>query len=107
MAKTVLILLLLAGVTSGVYIYFHKNGEQHAGQLQLYGNVDIRQIQLAFQESGRLLKLSAEEGDRVKAGTLLAEIDKVRYQANLDKAKAELAAQQQTLKRLAKAKVIP
>ncbi len=98
--KIMLILLLLAGVAGGAYIYFQKNGQQPAGQLQLYGNVDIRQIQLAFQESGRLLKLTVEEGDRVKAGTLLAEIDKVRYQANLDKAKAELAALQQILKRM-------
>jgi len=93
-------LLLLAGAAGGAYIYFQKTWQQPVNQLQLYGNVDIRQIQLAFQESGRLLKLSVEEGERVKAGALLAEIDKVRYQANLDKAKAELAAQKQILKRM-------
>ena len=96
-----LIILLLAAVLAGGGYYFYQNRMQVPdNKLQLYGNIDIRQVQLAFQESGRLEKLNVQEGDHVKAGALLAEIDAVRYRANLVKAKAELAAEQQLLNRL-------
>jgi len=97
--KRLVILLVAAALAGGGYYY--QNSQQVPDDLlQLYGNVDIRQVQLAFQESGRLEKLYVQEGDRIKTGTLLAEIDEVRYQANLEKARAELAAEQQMLDRL-------
>ncbi len=99
-AKRFFIILLLAGLAAGGWYYFREENRQPDDQLRLYGNVDIRQVQLAFQESGRLLKLDVKEGDRVKKGELLAVIDAVRYQAGLDRARAELAAQQQVVKRM-------
>jgi len=41
-----------------------------------------------------------EEGDAVKKDQLVAELDPVRYQANLARAKAEVASQEQVLARL-------
>ncbi len=94
------VLLLLAGLIGGA-LYFTGRGKGVSdNQLRLYGNVDIRQVQLAFQESGRLMQLYVQEGDKVKKGALVAEIDAVRYQANLDKVTAEMAAQQQVVKRM-------
>jgi len=99
--KPLVILVLLAGLAGGGWFFYHeRNREMADSQLHLYGNVDIRQIQLAFQESGRLEKLHVQEGDRVKKGDLLAEIDAVRYQAALDKALAELTARQQVVLRM-------
>lgn len=99
--KPLLVLVLLAALAGGGwFLYQNRNNDTNDTQLRLYGNVDIRQVQLAFQESGRLEKLNVQEGDRVKAGELLAEIDAVRYQAALDKALAELAAQQQVVLRM-------
>ncbi len=45
------------------------------GTLVLHGNVDIRQISLAFDGSGRVVQLRAEEDDRVKAGAVLGLLD--------------------------------
>lgn len=98
--KRVIILLVIIVLAAGSYWFYLNRQQVPADELQLYGNVDVRQVQLAFQESGRLEKLYVQEGDTVKAGTLLAEIDSVRYQANLDKAKAEQDARQQVLDRL-------
>jgi HlyD family secretion protein len=98
--KRLIILLAVAALAGGGYYYYRQLQQEPDDLLQLYGNVDIRQVQLAFQESGRLEKLHVQEGARVTSGMLLAEIDAVRYQANLAKARAELSAQQQVLDRL-------
>ncbi len=95
-----LLVVVVVGALGGGWWWFHRTGAGNPDQLLLYGNVDIRQVRLAFQESGRLLKLHVQEGDRVRAGTLLAEIDADRYQAALDRARAELEARQQTLNEL-------
>ncbi|HHD56292.1 MAG TPA: HlyD family efflux transporter periplasmic adaptor subunit [Desulfobulbaceae bacterium] len=98
--KKIIILLLLTALAGGGFYSYKIKEQVPKNQLLLYGNVDIRQVQLAFQENGRLEKLYVQEGDRVKKGDLLAEIDAVRYTANLNKARADLAAQQQVVKRM-------
>ncbi len=98
--KKIIILLLLTALAGGGFYSYKIKEQVPKNLLLLYGNVDIRQVQLAFQENGRLEKLYVQEGDRVKKGDLLAEIDAVRYTANLNKARADLAAQQQVVKRM-------
>jgi len=41
----------------------------------LYGNVEIRQVDLAFNANGTVLRMTRHEGDHVKPGDLLAELD--------------------------------
>ena len=70
------------------------------GDLVYYGNVDIRQISLAFDGNGRVQELRAEEGDRVRAGAVLAVLDTRTLALQADQARAQMDAQQQTLLRL-------
>jgi HlyD family secretion protein len=94
----VVFVLLLAG---GAFWYFHRiENDETAKEIVLYGNVDIRQIQLAFHDTGRIQKLDVQEGDYVKSGDLVAEIDPVRYEASAARAAAEVARQKQILARL-------
>lgn len=68
----------------------------HAGngrELVLHGNMDIRQVELAFNASGRVAQVLAHEGDRVQPGQLLARLDTTRLQLSLEQAKALAAAQ--------------
>ena len=44
-------------------------------ELRLYGNVDVRQVDLAFRVPGRIASLSFDEGDKVSAGAVLARLD--------------------------------
>ncbi len=99
--KIIVPVLLLALLAAGG-LYYRKATEerQPAHRLQLYGNVDIRQVELAFYDSGRIQKITVHEGDRVKAGQLLAELDPVRYQAELKRLQAELLLQQQVVAKL-------
>lgn len=70
------------------------------GQLVLHGNVDIRQISLAFEESGRIAQLRAEEGDSVKAGAVLATLDTVSLQLQAAQADAQIGVQKENLRKL-------
>ncbi|MEW6996184.1 efflux RND transporter periplasmic adaptor subunit [Colwelliaceae bacterium BS250] len=60
------------------------------------------EAEVVAKASGILEKLYVEEGQFVKAGELLAEIDPERLQLNLDKAKAELASLKIELDRINK-----
>ena len=97
-------LLLIAAVvlgTSGVAAwYFGNHRAVSADALTLYGNVDIRQVQLAFNGSERIARMQAKEGEPVKQGQLLATLDTVRLARNVDLQQAQLASQQQVIARL-------
>ena len=67
-------------------------GAGDAGALKLYGNVEIREVQLGFRVSGRIARLAVDEGDRVAAGQVLAVLDTRPLQDRLANADARLAA---------------
>ena len=54
----------------------------------LYGNVEIRQVDLSFNDEGTVLTMSRREGDRVKQGEVLAQLDPATYQSGYDLAVA-------------------
>jgi HlyD family secretion protein len=60
--------------------------------LTLYGNVDLRSVGLSFRVSGRVKRMLAEEGDRVRAGELLAVLDREPYREKVRRARARLEA---------------
>jgi len=98
--RVVLLVAVLAAV-AGIWAARRiecPNGS--CGSLKIYGNVDIRQVQAAFFNTGRIEQLLVQEGDAVKAGQLLARLDASRCQAALDRAEAEVAAQEQIVARL-------
>lgn len=74
--------------------------EKNSNTLVLYGNVDIRQVQLAFNGSDRIARMLVREGEQVKKGQLLATLDTVRLAHTVELQRAELAAQQQVVARL-------
>jgi len=77
-------------IAAGVYRYWvETNGDQN--ELVLYGNVDLREVEVAFVLQERITHIFVEEGDWVEKGQLLAEIDPVRFQQTVAQRKAELA----------------
>ncbi len=77
-------------------------GESAADEtsLELSGNVDVRQVSLAFEQSGRVAELFVQEGDTVKAGAVLGKLDTVTLKLQAQEAQARMAVQEQTLRRL-------
>ena len=86
--KIVLIIFLLLVITGIIFFLTHKN--KNLDELTLYGNIEIRQVDLSFQVSGQIEKMLKEEGDKVEKGELLATIDSKDYKTNLDKAQADV-----------------
>lgn len=52
----------------------------------------VTQVEVGTQVSGIIDKLYADYNDQVKAGQLIAEMDKVTLQAELESAQAQLAS---------------
>jgi RND family efflux transporter, MFP subunit len=83
MKKKMLLLLIIAALGAGIYYYHQgKNGRPKAG-LTLYGNVDIRELNLGFRVAGRLELMHLEEGDRVSPGQVLAGLDQAPFKDDL------------------------
>ncbi|HEY0271317.1 MAG TPA: secretion protein HlyD [Sphingomonas sp.] len=69
-AVVVAVVAVLAVATRSLGLW----GRRSEG-LTLYGNVDIRQVDLGFRVSGRIAAMPVDEGAHVKAGTRLALLD--------------------------------
>lgn len=96
---------LLAGVailaSLGIFSCSNEREKNADGSdLVLFGNVDIREVQLAFQDGGRVFRLLVDEGAMVTAGQVLAELDPVRFQLEVERLSAEVSAQGEVLSRL-------
>lgn len=74
-------------------------GTQDDGVLRLYGNVEIREVQLGFRVPGRIEKLLVDEGDRVTPGQILAQLDTRPLQDRLAGADARANAASATAAR--------
>ncbi|MDR1167742.1 MAG: efflux RND transporter periplasmic adaptor subunit [Heliobacteriaceae bacterium] len=93
MRKKVLPVLLIVIIFASVFYVVYKK-EKRSDELTLFGNVEIRQVDLSFQVSGKITKMFKEEGDAVKKGELAAIIDDRDYKANYEKSIAETARTQ-------------
>ncbi len=97
-AKILLVIPLAAALVAGVW-WSRQHAAPSATELLLHGNMDIRQVELAFNGNGRIDQVLVKEGDRVKKGQLLATLDTERLQRSEVQARAETAAQQQVVAR--------
>jgi HlyD family secretion protein len=96
----VVIVVLLAAAGGGWWWWSRARAPQRADVLVLHGNVDIRQVELAFNAAGRIARVLVHEGDRVAQGQLLAVLDAQRLERAVALAAAQVAAQRQVVARL-------
>lgn len=75
----------------GFTVWSRLDDVQNADRLTLYGNVDIREVELAFRVPGRLQSMRYDEGDTVLAGDVIAELDPEPYSEALAVAEARVA----------------
>ena len=95
------LLVLLAGLlAAGAWLWHAQRRQPSTEVLTLHGNVDIRQVELAFNASGRIDRMLVHEGDRVAQGQLLAVLDLRRLQRAEELAMAQADAQREVVARL-------
>ncbi len=87
--KIITAIFLLSILGAGVFFLTRKKTDPY--ELTLYGNIEIRQVDLSFQVAGQISKMLKEEGDNIKKGELLALLDDKDYKSNLEKADADVA----------------
>jgi HlyD family secretion protein len=88
----IIVLAMLA-----TYLWRQRGANDPSAAFSLSGNVDVHQVELAFRVSGRISAVKVQEGDKVSAGQVLAELDPVPFRTDVDSAKADLAQAQAQL----------
>jgi HlyD family secretion protein len=96
----ILIPVLLAAAGGGYWWWSAHKAPGSRSELTLYGNVDIREVDLAFVTSERVKEILVEEGDRVKPGEVVARLEAAKLRAAVAAAQASLDAQQAVVDRL-------
>jgi HlyD family secretion protein len=94
MRKNILISFLLASlvIVLSVLLYTIFSKKEDPNVITLYGNVDVRQVDIGFRISGQVSKLIYEEGDRVSEGSLMCTLDESPYDSKLEEAIAAAEA---------------
>ena len=100
MKRVVLIVVLLAVRRRPRCRAWLTHRHKTAQELTLYGNVDLRQVELAFNNSERIADVLVQEGDHVRRGQVLARLDTRRLEPQVAQAEAQAAAQSQIVERL-------
>lgn len=100
MRQRLVVIIALGLLGGGYYAWSQWHQAEDNGALTLYGNVDIREVQLGFRVAGRLQEMHAEEGDEVEAGTLLASLDDKPYTQALAVADARVQEAEAQLQRV-------
>jgi HlyD family secretion protein len=88
--KRIPIVIVVLGVLGGAAWFYHQRHHERETALTLYGNVDIREVTLGFRVPGKLAKLLYDEGDRVKAGEVIANLDDEPYRNQVANAQAQV-----------------
>ena len=98
--RILIVIIILCCVSAGAVTWIYYGNETAGDELVLYGNVDIRQVELAFIGNERIADILVEEGETVQKGQLLATLDMQRFRYKVALAEARYKSQQQIVARL-------
>lgn len=99
--KRISMLALLVLAAAGVFLWRRLHPKiAGSDSVTIYGNVDIRQVQVAFNDSERIEKLLVDEGSIVHAGQVIGQLAQQRYSDAVAQDQSVVAAQQQVVARL-------
>ena len=105
-ARRILVAVLVLAGAAYAFHAFHLDARlglveaEASPTLELYGNVDIRQVELGFRVGGRIAEMRFEEGDAVKAGDEMARLDRRPYEDEVVMAEADVQRETANLAKL-------
>jgi HlyD family secretion protein len=96
-SKKVIVAIIVITIILAAALWGWKTYQnQPPSHLTLYGNVDIRSVNMSFRVTGRLAALDVDEGDIIKSGEPMGLLDNAPFdiavrqaQANVDAAQAQ------------------
>ncbi len=91
------LIVLIAGGGTAYWFSSRSKGEQ---PVAFHGNVDIRDVTLAFRINGRVADVLKQEGDHVKQGEVIARLDASPYKLAVAQAKKTVGVAKAHLKLL-------
>jgi HlyD family secretion protein len=95
----IIALLLLVGGSAVGWYWLHRP-QPPSDVLVLHGNVDVREVNLAFKVNGRIEAMQVDEGDPVEAGQVVASLDAGYYEDEMRQAGAALEMRRADLDKL-------
>jgi HlyD family secretion protein len=94
-------LLILAAIAAGFGLgRLGRHSDKDENRLVLYGNVDLRQVDLAFNDSERIAEVLVQEGTKVTRGQVVARLDTSRLKPEAATAEALVQAQRAVVEKL-------
>lgn len=88
--KKKIITLALITIVVVLAHFLIKEIRKDKDHITLYGNIEIRTVDMGFRVEGIIKNLFFEEGDMVKKGDVLATLDDTNYAATYEKSLAEI-----------------
>ncbi len=87
--KVIIIVFIIFVVGVGLLVY---SGQRNSRQKDLFysGTIEATQANLSFQVPGRVVKIYVQEGQTVAKETMIAELDRVEFEARHAQAQANL-----------------
>ncbi len=98
--KVIVVVFLLLALIAGLVMFNGQQAVDKDDRLTLYGNIDIREVQLAVNGSEHIAEIYVQEGDRVKKNQRLAILHTELLEAQLAEAEALFEVQNQVVRRL-------
>jgi HlyD family secretion protein len=98
MKRMIVIVLLVAA--AGIAGWWLTRPKPMKTEVVLYGNIDLRQAELKFNNSERIAAVLVQEGDVVRQGQVLARLETSRLEPQVAQAEAQTAAQEQVVEKL-------
>ncbi|MDF2501023.1 MAG: hypothetical protein K0Q77_1737 [Anaerosporomusa subterranea] len=95
----VLILLLVAILATGGYFLYQKK-QANPNQVKVSGNIEVTTVGVGFKVAGHVDRRLVDEGDSVKKGQIIANLETADLELDVANANAQLLVAQVTLGQL-------
>lgn len=93
MGRKIVVIGAVAVVLIAGLAYWFAAKPSAPQEIVVYGNVDLRQVDLPFNGNERIAAVLVQEGDRVHQGQVVARLDTSRLEPQVAEAAAQVAAQ--------------
>ncbi len=91
--RRLIIPVAVLAIGAGVWFLWPRSGP-HNGAIQASGTMEATQVDVAPRIAGRVIRVEVREGDQVRGGQVVAELDAAEVEAQLAQARAAVAAAQ-------------